>query len=74
MELEAKSSLYKTGKTVPVELWPVMLVGDSLMLGMFGNQAAGSAKTVHYHGYCTVAQTTKTNVIFCIAFYIEMLC
>lgn len=37
-ELEAKSSSYETGKSNSVELCPVMLVKDSLMLGMFGIQ------------------------------------
>lgn len=41
-ELEAKSPLYETGKTNSVESWPVMLVGDSLRLGMFGIQGRKS--------------------------------
>lgn len=61
-ELEAKRSLFKTGKTIFLESCPVMRLEDNLML-IWDSRGKFCLSVCHCQ-CCKVTQTTKTNVTF----------
>lgn len=62
-ELQAKSSLYETGKTDSLDLWPVMLVEDSFEAWLVWDSKVFSL-IIRHQQCCTVAQMMNTNVTF----------